>query len=50
MEGSIANLTESLGNADQKLAIVSDRLTQLEAQSIQPKRGRRTLASGGQEE
>ena len=50
MEGSIANLTESLGNADQKIAKVIDRLAQLEAQSAQHRRGRRTLANGGKEE
>lgn len=48
LEGNIANLTESMGNVDQKLAKVSDRVTQLESQNSLFNRGRRTLENGGQ--
>ncbi len=48
LEGNIADLTESMENVDQKLAKVSDRVIQLEAQNSLAKRGRRTLSNGGQ--
>lgn len=49
MQKEVDALTTSMGNLDQKIAQLSDRVEGIQAQTARPNRGRRTLANGGSE-
>ena len=50
LEAQVKNVENSLSVLDGKLARWSESVDRLTAESVKPKRGRRTLASGGKEE
>lgn len=47
VEDSLTGLNRSMGNLDQKLSILEDRVKRLENSNELPLKGRRTLATGG---
>ena len=49
MQKEVDALTTSMGNLDQKIAQLSDRVEGIQAQTARPNRGRHTLANGGSE-
>ncbi len=49
-EDSLSGLNSSMGNLDQKLSVLEDRVKRLENSSGHPHKGRRTLATGGKKQ